>query len=308
MAQDYMLIVDSCCDLPFEDLNRPNIELVQFPYVTEKGQFSDDLYRSVTPKEFYDAMRAGGISTTSQLSMARVIELFTKAAQAGKPAVFLCFTSGLSGSYNSCCLAKEQVLSEYPDAEIYVVDTKLASVAEGMLVFEAVKQYDKGLSASELADWAEEAINYVNHMFMIEDLEILRRGGRISGTVAFAGAALDVKPMLYIDIDGKLGLTGVARGRRKGMKQLIDLYSKTSVGQGTGQTVIVGHADCPKDAAKLSDMVRKVDSSADVKICNIGPVIGSHVGPDMLALVFWGEDRRDNLSLADRIAKKVKGN
>lgn len=306
MAQDYMLIVDSCCDLPFEYLDKPYIELVQFPYIMSDGQHSDDLYQSVTPKQFYDGMRSGEMPTTSQLSMLRVMELFTAAAKAGKPAVFLCFTSGLSGSYNSCCLAKEQVLSEYPGAELYVVDTKLASIAEGLLVYEAVKQCEKGLTASELAAWAEEAINYVNHMFMIEDLEILRRGGRISGTVAFAGAALDVKPMLYIDIDGKLGLTGVARGRKKGMRQLADLYAKTAIQQGTSQTVIVGHADCPKDAEKLGELVRKVDASADVRICNIGPVIGSHVGPDMLALVFWGEDRRDNLSLADRIAKKVK--
>lgn len=306
MAQDYMLIVDSCCDLPFEMLDKPGIELIQFPYITASGNYSDDLYQTTTPKEFYDGMRGGDMPTTSQLSMMDVIDLFTKAAQAGKPAVFLCFTSGLSGSYNSSCLAKEQVLADYPDAELYVVDTKLASVAEGLLIAEAVKQYEKGLTAAELAEWAEEARNYVNHMFMIEDLEILRRGGRISGTVAFAGAALDVKPMLYIDTDGKLGLTGVARGRKKGMRQLVDLYSKTAVQQGTGQMVVIGHADCQKDAEKMGDLVRKADPSVDIVICNIGPVIGSHVGPEMLALVFWGEDRRDNMSLADRIAKKVK--
>ena len=162
-------------------------------------------------------------------------------------------------------------MAEHPDAELYLVDTHLASVAEGLLVHEALRQRDKGLTARELAQWAEEARYFVDAEFMVEDLEALRRGGRIPGSVAYAGSKLDVKPMLTIAPDGKLSLAGVARGRKKGIKQL----------------------------AEVDDSILFLESS-------IGPVIGSHVGPGMIAVVFWGGDKREDMSVADRIARKVK--
>ena len=307
MAHKCNLIVDSCCDLPYEMLAKPGIDLLEFTYVMSDGDHKDEMYRSTTPAEFYGKMEKGEQPTTSQLSLPSLIGAFTKAAASGVPTVYLCFSSGLSGTYDVACMALDQVKADYPDAELYLVDTKLASIAEGLLVAEAIRQRDRGLTAEELAAWAEEARYYVNALFMIEDLEVLRRGGRIPGTVAFAGSKLDVKPMLTFDTGGQLSMAGMARGRKKGMKQLIELYKANSMDSGYGNIIITGNANAPKDAAKIRDMLHKENESLAMIDANVGPVIGSHVGPGMLALVFWGRDRREEMSVADRIASKVRG-
>lgn len=301
------LVVDTCCDLPFEVIDREGVELVKFPYILSDGEHFDDLFQTTTVKEFYDAMRQGEQPTTSQVSMEAYKDVFTRAAQSGVPTVCLSFSSGLSGSYDVAVLMLEQVKSEYPDAEIYLVDTRLASVAEALLVYEALRQRDKGMSAQELAEWAEEARFFVDEAFMIDDLEVLKRGGRIPSTVAYAGSKLDVKPLLTITPDGKLSITGVARGRKKGIKQLAEYYEKRVQNSGPEKIVIIGNADCEKDAEKLKEILSKNNENLLFLESSIGPVIGSHVGPGMIAVVFWGSDKREELSVADRIANKVRG-
>ena len=273
------LIIDSCCDLPASVVRRPGVTLMKFPYTVDGGTFEDDLFESVSAEAFYGAMRKGAEPSTAQVTLQTLTDTFTAAAEEGTPAVYLAFSSGLSAS----------------------------SVAEGLLVYEALVQHEKGMSAAELAAWAEEARCFVNEEFMVDDLEALRRGGRIPASVAVAGAALDVKPLLVIAEDGTLSLVGVARGRKKGIRQLAEYYKKNVDDAGQAHVAIVGHADCPKDAARLKEALEKEAPGLLCLVCNIGPVIGSHVGADMLAVVFWGHDKRENLSVADRIARKVKG-
>ncbi len=301
------LILDSCCDLPPGILRQEGVWLVKFPYIVDGETFEDDLFQGVSAEQFYDAMRKGAEPSTSQPSMMQLSEVFTEAAKEGVPTVYLSFTSGLSGTFDTVLMMKDRILDEYPDFELHVVDTHLASIAEGLLVCEALNQREKGLTASELAAWALEARCFVNEQFMVDDLDALRRGGRIPSSVAVAGAALDVKPLLNIGVDGSLSLVGVARGRKKGIKQLVDFYQKNAAESGPSRCVVVGHSDCPKDLQRLKDLLLKVDERILFVECNIGPVIGSHVGPNMLAVVFWGQDKRENVSVADRIARKVKG-
>ena len=301
------LIIDSCCDLPFDVVDREGIELIEFPYIAGDGEHSDDMYRSRSAHDFFDSMRNGDEPSTAQVTLQTLTDTFTAAAEEGTPAVYLAFSSGLSASFDAACVVRDQVLAEHPDFELHIVDTHLASVAEGLLVYEALVQHEKGMSAAELAAWAEEARCFVNEEFMVDDLEALRRGGRIPASVAVAGAALDVKPLLVIAEDGTLSLVGVARGRKKGIKQLAEYYKKNVDDAGQAHVAIVGHADCPKDAARLKEALEKEAPGLLCLVCNIGPVIGSHVGADMLAVVFWGHDKRENLSVADRIARKVKG-
>lgn len=301
------LIIDSCCDLPAEVVAREGVELIQFPYIMSDGEHSDDLYQTTSAHDFYEGMRNGEEPSTAQIAIPVFHDAFSRAVESGVPTVYLSFSSGLSGSFNTAVLVRDQLLAEHPEAELYVVDTKLASVAEGFLVYEAMRQRDKGLSASELVKWVEEASYFVDAEFMVDDLEALKRGGRIPSSVAYAGAKLDVKPLLAFSLDGKLSLTGVARGRKKGIKQLADYFDKRVANRTPGQCVVVAHSDCPKDAERLKEALLKIDESLLFLESNIGPVIGSHVGPDMVALVFWGNDRREDISVADRIAKKVKG-
>lgn len=300
------LIIDSCCDLPFEVVDREGVELIEFPYIMEDGEHSDDLYQTVTAHDFFQAMRDGAQPTTAQVPVPVYKDAFERAIESGVPTVCLMFSSGLSGSFDTAELVHQQLMEEHPDAELYLVDTRLASVAEALLVHEALLQREKGLSAKELAQWAEEARFFVDAEFMVDDLESLRRGGRIPGSVAYAGAKLDVKPLLSIDSDGKLSLCGVARGRKKGIKQLADYYAKRVADEGPVKYVVVGNADCPKDAERLKEALAKIDDSILFLESSIGPVIGSHVGPGMIAVVFWGRDKREELSVADRIARKVK--
>lgn len=306
MACACNLIIDSCCDLPYEVVNRDGVELIEFPYITEDGERADDLYQTTTAHDFFQAMRDGAQPSTSQVPMPVYERAFTRAIESGVPTVCLVFSSGLSGSYDAAALVHAQLMEQHPDAELYLVDTRLASVAEALLVHEALRQREKGLSAKELAQWAEEARFFVDAEFMVDDLESLRRGGRIPGSVAYAGAKLDVKPLLSIGPDGKLSLRGVARGRKKGIKQLADYYAKRVADEGPVKYVVIGNADCPKDAERLKEALVKIDDSILFLESSIGPVIGSHVGPGMIAVVFWGGDKREELSVADRIARRVK--
>ena len=301
------LILDSCCDLPFEVIDKPGIELLRFPYIMSDGEHLDDLYQTTSAHDFYQAMRDGEEPTTAQVAVPVFQEAFGRAIESGVPTVYLSFTSGLSGSFDVACLVRDQLLAEHPEAELYLVDTLQASVAEGLLVYEAIQQRDKGLTARELAEWASEARFFVDAEFMVEDLESLRRGGRIPGSVAYAGSKLDVKPLLTIATDGKLSLSGVARGRKKGIKQLVEYYQRRVAKEGPGRCVVGAHAACQTDADRLKEMLARLDESILFLECDIGPVIGSHVGPGMIAVVFWGSDRREELSVADRIARKVKG-
>ncbi|WP_251198393.1 DegV family protein [Anaerotardibacter muris] len=308
MTTKCSLIIDSCCDLPREVVSVDDVYLLGFSYNNQSGSHKDDMYESLTAHDFFDAMREGDEPTTSQVSPGEFIEMFQTVYEKGMPAVLLSFSSALSGSYQAACMAAEQVKEEHPDFEIYVVDSKLASVAEGLLVYEAIRQQQNGMSAKELAEWAEEALYYVHGYFMVSDLESLHRGGRIPASVAIVGSKLDAKPLLGFGLDGSLALVGVARGRKKGMKALIDYFERNREEQAEGGTVLIGNADCPKDVQRLADLLDKTDEDAVVLECSIGPVIGCHVGPDMLAIVFWGKDRRETVSVVDRIANKVKRN
>lgn len=301
------LIVDSCCDLPRHLVDREGVDLIEFPYLMDNSERLDDLYQSTTAHEFYQAMRDGEKPTTAQIPITVFQDVFTRAIESGVPTVYLSFTSGLSGSFDTATLISQQLLADHPEAELYVVDTRLASLAEAFLVYEALRQRDSGMTARELAQWAEEARFFVDAEFMVDDLESLRRGGRIPSSVAYAGSKLNVKPLLTIASDGSLALSGVARGRKKGIKQLAEYCLERRIDKQPGQLVAIGNADCPKDAERLKELLSKEDESLLFLESSIGPVIGSHVGPDMIAVVFWGRDKREELSVADRIAKKVKG-
>ncbi|MBQ9691519.1 MAG: DegV family protein, partial [Eggerthellaceae bacterium] len=279
----------------------------QFPYSFGNEQYSDDLWKSLEPASFYNRMRTGEQAQTAQIAMTTFQEAFTNAARSGVPTVYLGFSSGLSGTFGTAEMIRDQVLEEYPEAELYVVDTLLASIAEGLLVYEAFRQRELGLTAQEMVAWANEARYFVNNIFMVDDLESLRAGGRIPASVAYAGAKLDVKPLLQIALDGSLSMRGIARGRKKGIRQMVQFFEENFDASAPEHLAVVGHSDCGKDAEKFKDSLSKANSTVMYLDSNLGPVIGSHVGPGMLAVVFWGKDRREDLSVADRIARKVRG-
>ncbi|WP_315898127.1 DegV family protein [Berryella wangjianweii] len=300
------MIIDSCCDLPANVVNCEGVRLVPYPYFFGDEELRDDLWQSASAHDFYERMRKGETPTTAQVPIRALEEAFLTSIEEGMPAVYLCLSSALSGSYNTAQLVRDRLMEAHPDAELYVVDTLLASSGEGLLVYEALRQLERGLTARELTEWAEEARNFAHIYFMVDDLDALKRGGRIPSSVAFAGSKLDVKPILHMPADGTLAMKGIARGRKKGLKQLASLFAERG-DKAASQYVVAGSSECSEDVQRLSDLICK-DGFEPLLIEGIvGPVIGSHVGPGMVELAFWGPDRREDVSVADRIARKVKG-
>lgn len=299
------LVLDSCCDLPRQVLDGAGIEFLEFPFMMNDGEHFDDLGVSMKPKEFYDRLRGGEVSGTAQIPLPVIMERFEAWAKEGTPTVYLAFTAGLSGTFDTVDRVTTELKEKYPQWECHVVDTLLASVAEGLLVYEAIRHYKSGMTAGQLAEWAQEARWYVNCLFTCDGLEALRRGGRIPDSAARVGDALDVKPMLNFNPDGSLALAGVSRGRKKSLKGLVKFFEQGHITEGKPGTIIVASADAEKDAKWVAEHLGLSREDVPPLMCNIGPVIGSHVGPGMVAVVYWGDDRRKTLSIGDRIASKI---
>ena len=220
--------------------------------------------------------------------------------------------SRTSSSVDAARQAAEMVRASHPDFEIYVVDNHCPSATAELLALEAVHQAANGLSAEELVAWVDEARYYIHGYFTLDSFDALARGGRIPPAAATVGGKLDIKPELSYDMSGALTLRGMCRGRKKALRAILADFKANYLGAEGGAEKLpmaIVSADAEKDARWLADQVRKEPGCADVPIIysSVGPVIGAHVGPGMVALVFWGKDRREALSFTDRIARRVKG-
>ncbi len=302
------IVIDTCAALTPEVAATLDVDILGFPYILDGEEFTDDIWTSITPKEFYDKLRAGSKASTSAVSLGTYLEFFEKCAQEGTPTVYLCFTSALSSSYNSACQAADQVRAAHPDFELYVVDNALPCSCGMLLALEAVRQRSAGLNAKQLADWANEAKTYVHGYFTLENLDSLAAGGRIPPAAASLSAKLDIKPELSFDLTGALSLIGVNRGRKKALKSLMKSFKENYASDPSLPMVIVS-SDAEKDADWLEGAVRKEPGCEDLTILrgSVGPTIGAHVGPGMVAIIFWGQSRTEKISLTDRIANRVRG-
>ena len=288
------LIIDSCCDLPFELVDKPGITLLEFPYFFGDVEYADDLFQNTSAKEFYDRMRGGEFPTTAQLPLAKLVETFTKVAQSGEPAVYLSFTLGLSKSYDVALMARDQVKAEYPDLELYIVDTLAAQCAQGLITYEGIRQWESGLSAKELADWASEARHFINVYFTVDQLESLAKGGRMPSSIAYVGSKLNLKPILYIAPDGSLEVKTAVRGRKKALAKILSIYQERRDMSKPNRVVLCQGGDCSEAVDAVLAEVAKLDPDAELIGGNIGPTIGSHIGPGALTFAFWGQDRRND--------------
>lgn len=288
MSGHSVLIIDSCSDLPATLVEGLGVEVLSFPYTLGDEERMDDFGRSYPHSVFYSAMRAGEHPTTAQIPRQVFLDTFMAHAAAGEPVLYLGFSSALSGTFDGAWMAREAVLAEYPDAEIRLVDTKAAAVHEGLLVYEAARRWRDGMSLAEVEAWVLAERPRLQAWFVIDDLETLRRGGRLPGAVATAGALLDVKPLLHVTLDGRLELKKSIRGRQKAMRALADLVAERAA-EPSAQTIAIAHGDCLEDCERLRGLIRERVEVADVITMEVGPVIGAHTGPGMLAVVFWAQ-------------------
>lgn len=285
---EYVLMTDSTCDLPSELTEKLGLEVIPMVFLMEEKAYKHYLdAREMSLEEFYNKLGKGIQSQTTQISYNSYIEYFDDFLRRGLDIVYISFTSGLSGTYNTAGIAARDILEKYPDRTIDIVDSACASVGQGMLMYLVGSKYTKDKpTSSEIIAYAEEMKLSVCHWFVVDDIDQLKRGGRISGVTATFAKALQIKPMLSLDNDGKLLTVGKVRGANNVQSALVKKLERDGENL-KSQTVIVGHANYPEGAKELKKRLKGIVK--DVIIAEIGPVIGTHVGSGMLALTFVGE-------------------
>jgi DegV family protein with EDD domain len=285
-----VILIDSCADLPYSYVKEHKIPVIHFTYHFQGRDNKDDFGQSVNYNAFYDAVRSGEMPTTSQVNADVYANAFRSHIEQGQSIIYLCFSSALSGSYNSAVLAREMLLEDYPDADITIIDTKAASMGEGLIVWHAVNLLESGASKEEIVRWVEDNKLKVAHWFTVEDLNHLKRGGRVSGAAAFIGTMLDIKPVLHVDDEGRLIPVTKVKGRKKSIKALFEKLEETIVNP-EEQVIFISHGDSEADANHLADMIRSRFKVKDVMISYVGPVIGAHSGPGTIALFYLADHR-----------------
>ena len=287
----YRIFTDSTADVSPEQLEK----LTQVTYIPMDITLGDQAYTygpggNITAKEFYAAQRAGKFASTSQINPDTYLHCFEESLAKGEDVLYLCFSSGLSGTFQAVRLYAEDLRDQYPQRKIVCIDTLCASIGEGLLVAEAARLQAAGMDMEELAQWVADHRLESCHWFTVDTFEHLKHGGRVSAATAAVGSLLQIKPMLRLSETGELAVTEKPRGNRRAMEALLKRMRQGWTPQ-LSPTVIVGHGDCPDRAEELRRAVQAEFPTAQVTIAPIGPVIGAHTGPGMLALVFWGTER-----------------
>ena len=287
----YQIITDATADYSVEMLDGlPALEVI--PMDVNVG---DDSYKygpggNLKIEDFYAMLRSGKFASTSAINPYTYTEEFEKYLSKGIDVVYLCFTPGLSGCYRNALLAKNELADKYPERRLVVIDSAAASIGLGLLVEQALEKQKEGYSLQELTDWVEARKLNVAHWFTVDEFEHLKRGGRVSAAVAVVGTALQIKPLLTVNREGKLEVKEKARGRKHAMEAQMR-HMRQSYAKELGNYVLIGHGDDLERAQQLGELVKSEFPETDIHYSYIGPVIGSHTGPGMIAFTFWGNDR-----------------
>lgn len=285
----YVILTDSGCDIVPETLAQWGVKYTSltFRFHGEDKEYAND---EMSSPEFYNRMRAGGIAKTSAINSERFRAFFENELKAGNDVLYLGFSSGLSATYNAAHIAAEQLAAEYPDRKIVTIDTLAASAGFGMLVAFAVRAKDAGKSLDEVADMIRSYIPRLCHWFTVDDLVYLKRGGRVSPTLAFVGNMLGIKPVLHVDDEGHLINMTKVRGRKASIAALAKKYGELLENAEMNEAFI-SHGDCPADAEELKRILETQYGAKVTLITPVGTVIGAHSGPGTLALFYIGTKR-----------------
>lgn len=276
------IIADSASDLNSEDYEKYNIECVRLAVVMDGSHYSDG--EGIKAKTVYDEMRNGKVLKTSQATPEQFKEIFTKYAKKGQPTLYIAFSSELSGTYQSATIAAQEVQEEYPDWQLKMIDTKCASFGGGLVVLKAAQLAQESKSLEEITANARYYADHMEHIFTVDELEYLQRGGRVSKSAAFIGTLLKIKPILHVD-QGKLVPLEKVRGSKKVFNRILDMMDE----RGTdfkNQTIGISHGDDLERANQLADMIKERFEVKDVLIRMVGATIGAHSGPGTIALFF----------------------
>ncbi|RXI45924.1 fatty acid-binding protein DegV [Clostridium tetani] len=287
-----VILTDSSCDLPLEYIEENNIKFLSLTYNLSYGSFPDDFGKTMSHEKFYNELRKGELSTTSQINAYSFRKCFEELIKENKSILYLGFSSVLSGCINSAEIAKNELLEEYPNADITIINTKSAAIGQGLLILKAVEMLKKGSSKEDIISWIETYKYNMNHWFIVDDLMYLKRGGRLSTFSSAIGTLMNVKPMLTLNNEGAIVNTANIRGRKKAIKSLLEVYEKNRENF-EDETIGISHSDCLEDAQYLKELILEKYNIKNILIGSIGPVIGSHTGPNALTLCFLGKKREN---------------
>ena len=284
----YAIVTDSCCDFTREQYEKLNLIWVPLT-LRYKGEEMDGFTEPGELHDFYEGIRSGEMPTTAAVNPDTWAGAMETALQKGQDVLCMTFTSALSTTHQSAVIAADELREKYPERKIIVVDTLCAALGQGLLVYKACQKRDEGYSLEQLHAWVEENKLHICHWVTVDDLNHLKRGGRISAATAFVGGMLGIKPIIHVDNEGRLVNIGKCRGRKAAMELLSDKLAKTGTDV---ETIFIAHGDCPEDAAALEKLCReKCPKVQNVMTGYVGGVIGAHTGPGVLVVFFLGEGR-----------------
>jgi DegV family protein with EDD domain len=287
---DTVILVDASCDLPLDFIQENNVPYIGLMCHLKGRDYEDDFGKTISHKEFYNELQEGEMPTTSQINVYRFMEKFESIIKDNKSIIYLAMSSGLSGTYNSALMAKKALEEKYDNVNIDIIDTASASIGEGIIVYHCCEMLKNGAMREDIINWAESNKLKINHWFLVEDLKHLKNGGRLSTSKATIGTLLNIKPIIYVNKEGKLENVTNVRGRKKAIKYLLDKFKERCLNP---SDVVVGisHSDCAEDAEDLKATLVKDYNVKEVIVSQLGLVMGSHCGRGMLALCFLGQER-----------------
>ena len=287
----FKIITNTTADLPMDYIEENGLGLIYFNYIMDGVSYGKD--RELDWKEFYRLMREEGrMPTTSQVNPQQYKEYFSEFLKENKNLLYISFSSGLSGSCGNAVLAANELMEEDGECRIIVVDSKCASMGEGLFVHKALKMQAEGKSMEETAGYLNELVPHLTHVFTVDDLNHLYRGGRVSKAAAIVGTIAAIKPILHVDDEGHLIPISKVRGRKKSLNALVDYMEEKTKGYPVENDIVfISHGDALEDAEYVKAEIEKRFGIKDFKINHIGPTIGAHSGPGTIALFFEGSSR-----------------
>lgn len=289
--RDFVIMTDSCCDLTAQMADELGLVVLPLSLLIGEDTYRNYLDgRDIGFKEFYDRVRGGAMPSTSAVSVGDFEDAMRPILSEGKDILYLAFSSALSTTYQSAVIASEELKQEFPDAKIYTVDSKAASLGQGLYVYLCAQQKLAGKSIDEVYAYAEDVKLKICHWFTVDDLNHLKRGGRVSAATALVGTMLSIKPVLHVDNEGRLISVSKVRGRKASLLALVDQMEKSAVDP-KDQTVFISHGDCEEDVNFVADEIRRRFGTETIHVNYVGPVIGSHTGAGVVALFFVGTER-----------------
>lgn len=289
--RDFEIFTDSCSDLPIEYIKEKNIKFARLTCTYNDKTYFDDFGQNLSYKEFFDDLRKGVTPITSQPSVDEFYTNFKSIVNSGKDILYICVSTGLSGSENSATIAKNMMLEDYPNAKIYIVNVLTASLGQGIMVMKAVEMKEEGKSLEDIVSYVEEHKQRLNTFMTVDDLNHLKRGGRLSTAAAMIGTVFNIKPILSIDQHGRVISIDKTRGRKGSLKKLADLLLER-IEEAEKQIIGISHGDCIEEVLKLKDAILSKINVKDVIINYTGPAVGTHGGPNSVSIFFMGKERK----------------